>query len=130
MSEEETAPYNRRRRFRNKIYQVIFVIVGLQTLYFSFRTQSTPLKEWPADLVDRSAYCKLENYSSCHGDDWFGIMKSRVGGNTGILKEICKDWADKHDASNSRLIDAADGDVLFLCKMKDPAKIDPVKVRL
>lgn len=126
----EETPQSRSRLLKNRIVQVIFAIVGLQTLYFSFVSHSTQLNEWPGDLADRSAYCRLESIAACHEGQWFGILKSRVAGNTGILKEICTSWADKPDAANARMISAADGDTLYLCKMKDPAKIDKAKARL
>ncbi len=125
MTEED--PVVRKRIFRNKIYQAILVLAGLQSLYFTFQSRSTPLNEWPADLSDHSAYCKPEAYKACHEGQWFGVLKSRVP-QTGVLKDICQDWADKPDAAHTRMIEAADGDTLYLCRMKDPAKIDAAKM--
>ncbi|TAL31278.1 MAG: hypothetical protein EPN97_11190 [Alphaproteobacteria bacterium] len=118
----EEAPYIRPRPVRKKIIQLILAVVALQSLYLMFQHASSPLKEWPADLTDRAAYCRLETYKSCHAGDWFGLLKSR--GNTGVLKEICTDWKDRPDSAKARMIDAADGDMLYLCRMKDPAHID------
>jgi hypothetical protein len=117
----EEAPYIRPRPLRKKIIQLILAIVALQSLYLMFQHASSPLKEWPADLTNRAAYCRLETYESCHAGDWFGLLKSR--GNTTILKEICLNWKDKPDSATARIIDAADGDTLYLCRMKSPADI-------
>ena len=130
MSDTEEPVRIRPRPFRNRIFQVMLVIVGLQGLYFTVQSQSTPLNEWPADLADRSGFCRLNNYRSCRDGDWFGIQKSQVAEKTGILAAVCQNWTDKPDAAQVRMIEAADGDTLYLCKMKDPAKIDPGKARL
>ena len=129
IEEPEDDTQARKRRRRNKIYQVILVIVGLESLYLSLQSHSSALNEWPADLADRSAYCRLDTYTTCHEGQWFGILKSRTAANPGLLKEICKDWADKPQPENARLIEAADGDTLYLCKMRDPSRIDPAKAR-
>ncbi|MEZ0225410.1 MAG: hypothetical protein ACAH83_12715 [Alphaproteobacteria bacterium] len=122
----EEAPYIRPRPIRKKIIQVILAVVALQSLYMALQISSSPLKEWPADLADRSAYCRLATYKSCHAGDWFGLPSSQ--GNTGILKEICSAWSDKPDSANVRIIEAADGDTLYLCRMKDPDSIDSRKM--
>lgn len=124
---DEEEPYQRPRPYRKTIYQVIFVLVSLQTLYLTFHSHSAALNEWPADLTDRAAYCRVETYQSCQADQWFGILKSRAAGNMGALGEICKGWTDKPDAAQVRMIETADGDTLYLCKMKAPATIDAAK---
>ena len=129
MSVEEDTAQARKRRRRNKIYQVILIIVGLESLYLSLKSPSTALNEWPPDLADRSAYCRLESYKDCREGQWFGILKSRAAANPGLLKEVCQDWGDKPAVAGARMIETADGDILYLCKMKDPGHIDPAKAR-
>lgn len=123
----EEAPYIRPRPIRKKIIQVILAVVALQSLYLALQHAADPLKEWPADLADRAAYCRLETYKSCHAGDWFGLLKEQ--GSAGILKEICLDWKDKPDSAKARIINAADGGALYLCRMKDPAAVDSSKLR-
>jgi hypothetical protein len=125
MTEEE--PVVRRRRINSKIYQVIFVIVGLQSLYVTFASHTKTLNEWPADLADHASYCKPESYKTCREGDWFGILKSRLS-QPGLLKDICESWADTPDDTKVRMIEASDGDTLDLCRMKDPTKIDAAKM--
>jgi hypothetical protein len=123
----EEAPYIRPRPIRRKVVQLILAVVALQSIYMALQFNASPLKEWPADLADRNAYCRLETYKACHAGDWFGMLKSQ--GNTGILAEVCRAWNDRADSATARMIDAADGDVLYLCRMKDPADIDSSKLK-
>jgi hypothetical protein len=118
------------RRFRHIIYQVIFILASLQGLYLTFRPAG-PEKQWPAELEkDRGAYCRLETYKSCREGAWFGIQRSALPqGNTGILSEICQGWKTPPDPAQQRLIDATNDDMLYLCRMKAPDKIEDAKLK-
>lgn len=122
MTEEEPVP-DRRRQFRNRIYKLLMFIVGAQTLYLTFHSHATALNEWPADLPNHSAYCRPATYKSCREGQWFGVLKSELPHGPAQMKELCQNWSDKPDSAVMRMIDATGGDTLYLCRMKDPARI-------
>jgi hypothetical protein len=113
---------------------VLFLLWGLDK-------QSEELGKWPEDLEShRARLCDISDYQSCEEWDWFGISSDRLpllvsenGKHTAIstvlLNEVCDSWRG-HDSHTGlvRIIDTGENSILFLCRMKNPKKINRGRV--
>lgn len=121
-----------------RILAFIGAITIIIFVFWAIERDVEKIGDWPEDL-DKDKMCNLENYLTCNEYQWFGIWRSSLpvmvksndefaGYSSVILNEICIEFSETPKSRLVRIITIDEEEAVYLCRMKDPQKINRGKI--